>query len=489
MKFSIKFFPEITIKSDTVRKNMTKILSQNLRTLFRKLDISADVQNRWNSLIVVINSEEESIRRQVIQVLASTPGIGSAIEIEEFDFSTLDEAYQHVRDAYRDRLVGKRFCVRVKRSGHHDFNSHQAEIYMGGGLLKETEALKVDLHTPEIIVQAELRNDKVHVVKTNIKGLGGYPLGSQGEVLSLISGGFDSTVASYLMTRRGLKTHFCFFNLGGSAHEIGVKQVAHFLWEKYGASHRVKFVTVPFEGVVAEILKSVDSAQMGVVLKRMMLRAACAVADNNHIAALVTGEAIAQVASQTITNLNVIDAVSDRMVLRPLAAMDKQDIINIARRIGTESFAATMPEYCGVISQNPTIVGDFAKVAEAEAKFDMAVLEQAIASTQYERIDEVLNGQDSGLENLELIATPAVSDIVVDIRHPSEAEEAPLVLTSNTVLTVPFYELEQKIKGVMNTYPNARVLLYCHKGTMSKIHAHHLQQQHPTTLFAVLVER
>lgn len=488
MKFSIKFFPEITIKSDTVRKNMTKILSQNLRTLFRKQEISADVQNRWNSLVVVINSEEDSVRRQVVQILATTPGIASALEIEEFNFSTLDEAYQHVRDAYRERVAGKRFCVRIKRSGNHDFNSHQAEIYMGGGILKETDALKVDLHNPEVIVQAELRNDKVHVVKTNIKGLGGYPLGSQGEVLSLISGGFDSTVASYLMTRRGLKTHFCFFNLGGSAHEIGVKQVAHFLWEKYSGSHRVKFVTVPFEGVVAEILKNVDSAQMGVVLKRMMLRAACAVADNNHIAALVTGEAIAQVASQTITNLNVIDRVSDRMVLRPLAAMDKQDIINIARRIGTESFAATMPEYCGVISVNPTILGDFDKVAEAESKFDMAVLEEAIASTKYERIDGVLNGQDSGLENLELVKIPAVSDVVIDIRHPNETEDAPLLLTSNTVLAVPFYELEQKINPVIKAHPESRILLYCHKGTMGKIHAHHLNQQHADVQFAVLID-
>ena len=124
-----------------------------------------------------------------------------------------------------------------------------------------------------------------------------------------------------------------------------------------------------------------------------MLRAACAIAENNHISALVTGEAVAQVASQTITNLNVIDEVADRMVLRPLAAMDKQDIINIARRIGTETFAAKMPEYCGVISVNPTVVGDREKVAIAESKFDFSVLEAAIYNTKYERIDAVLNGK------------------------------------------------------------------------------------------------
>lgn len=486
MIFVIKFFPEITIKTESARKHMTKILSQNLRTLVRKQEISADVQNRWNSLVVVVNSEEESVRRKVVQILSHTPGIAHALEIDEFPFTTLDEAYQHVRDCYRERVAGKSFCVRIKRSGNHDFTSHQAEIYMGGGILKETDARKVDLSNPELIVQAEIRNDKVHVVKNTIKGLGGYPLGSQGEVLSLISGGFDSTVSSYLMNRRGLKTHFCFFNLGGSAHEIGVKQVSHFLWEKYGSSHRVKFVTVPFEGVVAEIIKSVDNAQMGVVLKRMMLRAACAVAENNHISALVTGEAVAQVASQTITNLNVIDQASDRMVLRPLAAMDKQDIINTARRIGTEVFAASMPEYCGVISVNPTITGDIAKVLEEEANFDMTVLEEAIENTKYERIDRVLEGVDSGLEDLEIVSTPSVTDIVIDIRHPSETADAPLHLTSNTIVVVPFYDLEQKIGAVITANPDKRILLYCQKGTMSKIHAHHLNQKHSGVQFAVM---
>lgn len=473
MKFVIKLFPEITIKSTSVRKQMTKILRQNLQNLFRRYGISADVQNRWDSLVVIVNREDDAARRQTIQILSHTPGIASALEITEFTFETLDEAYQRVRDAYRERVAGKTFCVRIKRAGVHEFTSHQAEIYMGGGILKETDARAVSLKDPEVLVLAELRNDKVQVVKQTIKGLGGYPLGSQGEVLSLISGGFDSTVASYLMSRRGLKTHFCFFNLGGSAHEIGVKQVSHYLWSTYSESHRVKFVTVPFEEVVTEILTKVDTSQMGVVLKRMMMRAASRVADSLNLPALVTGEAVAQVASQTITNLAVIDQVSDHMILRPLAAMDKQDIIDIARRIGTESFAATMPEYCGVISVNPTTVGDRAKVEAAEAKFDMAVLEKALAEARYERIDNVLDGEASGLDQVQLVTTPAVSDIVIDIRHPSEAADAPLVLTNNKVLEIPFYDLDNRVADLVASNEGARFLLYCQKGTMSKIHAHH----------------
>src|SRR5690554_2535005 len=101
MIFVIKFFPEITIKTESARKHMTKILSQNLRTLVRKQEISADVQNRWNSLVVVVNSEEESVRRKIVQILSHTPGIAHALEIDEFPFTTLDEAYQQDRKSTR----------------------------------------------------------------------------------------------------------------------------------------------------------------------------------------------------------------------------------------------------------------------------------------------------------------------------------------------------------------------------------------------------
>ena len=155
----------------------------------------------------------------------------------------------------------------------------------------------------------------------------------------MFSGGFDSSVSSFLCIKRGLQTHYCFFNLGGKAHELAVKEVALFLWIKYHSSHRVKFVSVPFEGIVEEILNKIDDSQMGVVLKRMMLRAADAVAKKLNISSLVTGESVAQVSSQTLKNLAVIDSVTETMVLRPLCTYAKQEIIDIAREIGTEDFS------------------------------------------------------------------------------------------------------------------------------------------------------
>jgi thiamine biosynthesis protein ThiI len=478
MKFVIKLFPEITIKSKSVRKQMTRILRANLRNQIRKQGVSAEVLDRWDSLLIQINPdkhpEPSEVRPLLIQILTHTPGIGYSLEIDEHPFTSLRDAFPLVLAANRNRLSGKSFCVRVKRAGNHDFTSHDAEIYLGGGLLKETQAARVELKQPEVQVDLEIRSDRIQLVRQKIPGLGGYPLGSQGEVISLVSGGFDSCVSSYLLTRRGLKTHFLFFNLGGSAHETGVKQVAHYLWQNYSESHRVKFITIPFEGVVEEILTQVEDGYMGVVLKRMMMRAASMVANRMNIPAIATGEAVAQVSSQTISNLAIIDRASEHLVLRPLATMDKLEIIGLARRIGTEAFSASMPEYCGVISKNPITSGDLKKTELAEQAFDMAVLDTAMQSARLQPIDEVLEEVDSGIENLPLTKTPGLNDVVIDIRHPDEIENNPLTLRNNQVLAIAFYELETRLRDLD---ASKRYLLYCQKGTMSRIHAHHLSLQ------------
>ena len=141
------------------------------------------------------------------------------------------------------------------------------------------------------------------------------------------------------------------FNLGGQAHELGVKQMAYHLWSRYSLSHKVWFITVDFEPVVAEILKTIDDGHMGVVLKRMMVKAASQIAQQIKIQALVTGEAMGQVASQTLTNLNAIDAASSTLILRPLITSDKEDIIKMAEKLALQ----TLPSQClsiAVLSQN-----------------------------------------------------------------------------------------------------------------------------------------
>lgn len=316
----------------------------------------------------------------------------------------------------------------------------------------------------------EVRYDRLLIVHAQHEGLGGYPLGSIEQTLVLMSGGFDSTVAAYQMMRRGLLTHFCFFNLGGRAHELGVMEVAHHLWQKFGSSHRVLFISVPFEEVVGEILGKVDNSQMGVVLKRMMLRAASRIAEDLHIDALVTGEAISQVSSQTLPNLSVIDAVTDTLVLRPLIAAHKQDIIDTAVRIGTAEYAKNMPEYCGVISVNPTTKAKPMRIEHEESQFDMAILERALERATRVTVDKVIDELGKDLQ-VEIVAEALAGQIVLDIRHPDAAEDEPLQLDGVEVQALPFYALNNRFKELDET---RQYLLYCDRGVMSRLHAHHL---------------
>ena len=264
--------------------------------------------------------------------------------------------------------------------------------------------------------------------------------------------------------------HFCFFNLGGRDHELGVKEVSYYLWDKFGANRRVKFISVPFEAVVGEILENVENSQMGVILKRMMLRAAEKIAANYDISALVTGEAIAQVSSQTLTNLNIIDAVTERLVLRPLITSDKEDIIKIARQIGTEEFAANMPEYCGVISVKPTTRAKMHKVEAEEANFDFAVLDAAIENAQHLNIDELAN-LDTSKVDVESFAAPIPNSSIIDIRHPDEQARKPLKVAGQEIINMPFYSLHSKFSELPQ---ETKYLLYCDKGVMSGLHAAHL---------------
>ena len=478
MKLIVKVFPEITIKSRPVRKRFIRQLGRNIRAVLRELDPEVKVDGVWDNLEVVTRLEDEKVLREMTERLTCMPGIAHFLQVDEYPLGDFDDIVAKCKAHFGHLLAGKRFAVRCKRGGHHDFTSMDVDRYVGSQLRQQCGAAGIDLRNPEVEVRIEVRDKRLYVIHNQHKGIGGYPLGALEQTLVLMSGGFDSTVAAYQMMRRGLMTHFCFFNLGGRAHELGVMEVAHYLWKKYGSSQRVLFVSVPFEEVVGEILGKVDNSYMGVTLKRMMLRAASRVAERLEIDALVTGEAISQVSSQTLPNLSVIDRVTDTLVLRPLIVSHKQDIIDTATKIGTAEFAKHMPEYCGVISVNPTTQAKPHRVDYEETKFDMAVLDRALERSTQMTVDRVIDelGKDLAVEMVDEVLA---GQIVVDIRHPDAQEDEPLAIEGIEVLAMPFYAINSKFKELD---PNRQYLLYCDKGVMSRLHAHHLVNEGHTNV-------
>ncbi|MCS5557867.1 MAG: THUMP domain-containing protein, partial [Oceanospirillaceae bacterium] len=203
MKFIIKLFPEITIKSRPVRKRFIQRLQSNLQIILQRIEPKIKVRGLWDRVDIDCPPEADALYEQIVMALGDTPGIAHVIEVQEYPLEDFDQVLDIVKRVWSQRLAGKRFVVRVKRSGQHDFTSNDMERYLGGGLLQQTDALKVDLHTPEETVNLEVKGEKVFVVERRIAGIGGYPQGSQEAVVSLISGGFDSIVASYLTMKRG----------------------------------------------------------------------------------------------------------------------------------------------------------------------------------------------------------------------------------------------------------------------------------------------
>lgn len=472
MKFVVKLFPEITIKTRPVRKLLTKQLAGNIRNVLVHISKDVQVKNGWDAIEVYTKDDaSQTLNDDVYDALTCIPGIAYVNRVKEFDLGSFDDIIVNTLSVWGDALVDKTFVVRVKRTGKHDFKSMDVERYVGGGIRQQSQAKGVDLHNPDILIRLEIREQKLMVIDQRRQGLGGFPIGGADSTVSLVSGGFDSTVASYLMIRRGIRTHYLFFNLGGAAHENGVKEVIYYLWKKYGSSHKVKFVSVPFEDVVGEILDKVEVRYMGVVLKRMMVRAANAVAQRLKVDSFVTGEALSQVSSQTMMNLRLIDEVSDRLAIRPLAVSDKQTIVDLCREIGTASFVERIPEYCGVISKKPNAACKRNDLISAEEAFDLAVLDSALASAKAESIDEMEWQPTIEMEQALNDKLQSDSAVIIDVRHPNEIESSPLDASGHEVIELPFYSLNRQFKSLDQS---REYLLYCDKGVMSKMHALHL---------------
>lgn len=471
MKFIIKLFPEIMIKSESVRKRFVKILTSNIRNVLTKYDDTVAVIKHWD--YIEVRSKIDANLPMLIEQLQRIPGIHHFLQVEEKPFANLHEIFEQTLSDVASQLENKTFCVRVKRKGKHEFNSLEAERYIGGGLNQHIASAKVQLKNPDVTVRIEIEDDKMMLVRARYEGIGGYPIGTQEDVLSLISGGFDSGVSSYMLLRRGSRVHYCFFNLGGAAHEIGVKQMAYHIWQRYGSSHKVRFVAINFEGVVGEILENVDNGQMGVVLKRMMVRAASKIAQRFDIQAIVTGEALGQVSSQTLTNLRLIDEAAEVLVLRPLITHDKEQIISMAKHIGTDDIAKSMPEFCGVISKNPTVKAIKAKIEQEEGNFNFAVLESAVESAQYLDIRQIAEQTEKDVVSVDAVSVLGENDVIIDIRSPEEIDENPLHIENQAMIQLPFYKLSSQFSELDQS---KHYVLYCERGVMSKLQALYLKE-------------
>lgn len=274
----------------------------------------------------------------------------------------------------KEQLLGaKTFKVEAKRSDKKfPFKSPEISATLGGKLLECFPHLKVDVKNPDITVTVEIR-DEAYIRGNQLKGAGGMPCGSSGRALILISGGIDSPVAGYMMAKRGLELvgiHFA----SPPYTSLRAEEKVHDLLTKVARySGRIRLYTVSFTEIQEQIRENCPEEFFTIIMRRFMMRLANMLAANTDCHALITGESVAQVASQTTLALGCTDAVAEYPVFRPCIGMDKEEIIAISRKIDTFDISIQPFEDCCTVftPKHPKTRPQLSEVVKAEASLDI----------------------------------------------------------------------------------------------------------------------
>ncbi len=416
-------FSEIFTKTEKVRKVFLNILKKNLESAFERENFKGKVILKRDKFIVEASEYRDFFERIF--------GIKKILVVNEIDFKDLKDLKKKIKKLMGDKVKGKTFGVRVKRKGKHNFNSLQAEREIGGELVKKGG--KVNLDNPSLWVKIEIEENKAYLVEKEIYGAGGFPIGSEGRVLCLVSGGFDSIVASYMIVKRGSGVSFLFFNLGGFTHLKEVTCLLNFFWKRYLYGISPSLFVIDFRPIVEDIRGVVPRSYWGIILKRKMFEVAGEIAKRFGFKAIVTGESLGQVSSQTLDSLYVIDRIlKDTMCLRPLIGFDKEEIINLSRKIGTYEISKRVKEYCALVPDKPVTKPDLKKVEEIEL-----LLEKNLISLVIRTMRVINPPYEIEEEDVEIEGVPDGA-IKVDIRDKEERE----ILAFGADLQVPYDEID-----------------------------------------------
>lgn len=242
------------------------------------------------------------------------------------------------------------FKVETNRANKQfsEMNSLEVSRSVGAHILKNVEGLKVDVHKPQCIVNIEIR-EKAYIYSKRIKAVGGLPYGMNGSTMLMLSGGIDSPVAGYMMARRGVEVSCVYYHSHPYTSERAKEKVKDLARILKGYTGSIKLYVVPFTDIQMQIIEKCREDELTIIMRRFMMRIACSLASKYGIQSVSTGESIGQVASQTMEGLVVSDDVSDRPVFRPLVAMDKVDIMDVSRQIGTYETSILPYEDCCTI--------------------------------------------------------------------------------------------------------------------------------------------
>jgi len=353
-------YSEIFLKSDPVRRQWENVLIANIQKVLPKVHVHTERGRIW--LDGDVNPD----------LLKNIFGIVSFSQVEHI---TIEELAQFLPDYCRRHgmLTVKTFAIRMKRVGTHPFSSNDKAIEFGTLVKREFPHLKVNLARPDIEIHIEIRENDVYLYDTVTPGVGGLPPGVEGTLVALVSGGIDSPVAAWMMMKRGCRIVPLFVALDTFLDETNpakAKRVTATLAQYQPGIDLVVVRDGYLAAAKAELARMHREKYTCLFCKRRMYRIASAYAESIGARGIVTGESLGQVASQTLDNLLVLTDAADMPVYRPLIGLDKEEIITIARRIGTFDLSISPASGCTAVPHGPSTKARLSDIREVERTLD-----------------------------------------------------------------------------------------------------------------------
>lgn len=383
-------YGELTTKGDNRNLFINRIY-ENMQSLLTEYDVKI-IKNRVRMFIHV---KEEDIDA-VINIVKNIFGIHSIViaykvntNIEEIKQSILKIASEINFDTFKvetDR-ADKSFPI----------TSMNFSKEIGSLILKNIPNKKVDVHHPDYLLKIEIRNEFTYIYSKEIKGLGGYPGGVAGKGLLMLSGGIDSPVAGYLAMKRGIKLECIYFESPPHTSIAAKNKVKDLVRKLNTYQANIKLHVINFTKIQESIYKECDPNYMITIMRRMMYRITAKVLEEIHGYVLINGESVGQVASQTLTSMQVINEVTNLPVIRPVACLDKLEIIEIAKKIDTYETSILPYEDCCTIflPKHPVINPKLSKAIQDENNFNYSkLIEEAVKNREVITINKDLNKFD-----------------------------------------------------------------------------------------------
>lgn len=367
-KLIIIKYGELTTKHDNINF-FIKTLKNNIESSLSGIDnkITYDVGRMF------IETDEYD---EVVKKLTNTFGIHEINIAYEIDDRSLDNISKVLIELLKDKDFNT-FKVVTKRSDKsYPIKSMDISRTLGGVVLKNKKTVKVDVNNPELLINVEIRNNKAYLYFEKVEGIGGYPVGTLGKGMLMLSGGIDSPIAGYLAMKRGIRIEGVYFDSPPHTSIDAKNKVLELASILSSYSGYVKLHVIHFTEIQEAIYKYCPKEYMITIMRRMMYRIAEKLAHKNNCKAIINGESVGQVASQTLTSMAAINEVIKMPVLRPVCCYDKIEIIDLAKKIGTYDISIRPFQDCCTIfvPEHPVINPEIEKARKYEQAFDFETL-------------------------------------------------------------------------------------------------------------------